>query len=205
MNKKNTNPQYFEGILQLRNPTQEAFEFIKKQIEKAKDVHIAKRVRIKSGMDFYLNSNQFLMQLGRRLQKAFGGRINVSATLHTRHKQSSKNLYRVTFLIVLPKFKKGDIISAESREKSEIVIYITSLDKKIHGINLKTGKKIGINYSDDIRILETYKTIVTKIRPHLEAMHPETYQSVRVDNKQNNLRQGKKVTVVLTEDGVFIV
>ena len=45
------NSQYFEGILQLRNPPEEAFRVIKNQLKIRENVHIAKEVKQKNLVD----------------------------------------------------------------------------------------------------------------------------------------------------------
>ena len=212
-NNKTHNPAYFEGILQLRNPSQEAVDFIEKQVDKAVNVHIAKTLEIKNGIDIYLSSNSFLMKLGKKLQKEFGGNIKVSSTLHTKSRQTSKELYRVTFLIELPVFKKGDVIAVKKETKkerkskqSETVIAVTSLDKKIHGISLRTGKKVAYGFEENIKTLDKHKVIVIKTHPDIEVMHPETYQNIKAVNKpKKTLKPGHKAIIVLAEDGALFV
>jgi nonsense-mediated mRNA decay protein 3 len=83
------------------------------------------------------------MKLGKRLQNTFGGVFKKSTKLFTRDKQTSKNLYRLTVLFRLPRFKKGDIIKYKGEE-----IRIINLGKKVFAKNIKTGKKYNINYKD---------------------------------------------------------
>jgi len=110
----NQNPDYFEGILQLRNPSDEAINFVENQfklrnskksegLEKSKNfqknnekVWIAKQVNLKTGIDLYVSSNKFLMQLGKKLKKSFKGKLILSRKLHTRNHLTSKNVYRLT-------------------------------------------------------------------------------------------------------------
>ena len=92
------NPQYFQGILQLRNPHEESIRFIRNQFKKNPKVWIAKEVNIKTGIDFYVSSNKFLMSLGKKLKKSFKGELKVSRKLHTKNRLTSKNVYRVTVL-----------------------------------------------------------------------------------------------------------
>jgi len=143
------NPQYFEGILQLRNPNKEVISFIANQMKKKDDVFIAKQVKTKNGVDLYFSSNKFLKSLGRKLQNHFGGEFKTSATLHTRSRQSSKNLYRLTVLFRLPEFKEGDIVKFKG-EKFKIL----KTGKKILCKSIGTGKKKNLNY-DETRELST--------------------------------------------------
>ena len=53
-----------------------------------------------------------------------------------------------------------------------------------------------------IKKLEKFSTQVTKNYPHLEVLHPETYQSVAVLNPKNTKKL--KVNVVIAEKGVYL-
>jgi nonsense-mediated mRNA decay protein 3 len=137
------NPQYYEGILQLRNPTKEVIRFVKDQIKKRKDIFISKEVMLKNGRDVYLSSQKFLLGLGRNLQNRFGGQLKTSRRLHTISKETSKQVYRVTVLFRLPLFKTGDIITYRGEK-----LKINSISKKIFAQDIKTGKKFTLKFED---------------------------------------------------------
>ena len=136
------NPQYFEGNLQLRDPTEEIISFVLDEIDKG-DVHIAKQTKLKNGLDLYLSSNKFLRSLGKKLQAKFGGEVKESATLHTRSRQTSKDLYRVTLMFRPINFKVGDIITYREEQYR-----VMSLGKKVNLRSMKTAKKAMIYYKD---------------------------------------------------------
>ena len=71
---------------------------------------------------------------------------------------------------------------------------ITAISKKITGKDLITGKKKKINLKNKVEVLEAKKTIVSKTRPRLEVIHPETFQSVPVANPKE-LKLGEKIKV----------
>ncbi len=87
---------YFEATIQLRPKKKEILDFIKERIEKRKDVFISKIVEKKYGVDLYISSNKFALSLAKLLKKRFNGEIITSRSLHSRHKQTGKLLYRVT-------------------------------------------------------------------------------------------------------------
>ena len=137
------NNQYFEGILQLRNPIQKAVDFIRAAVDKRNDVFIAKEVKIKKGIDFYMSSQKFLQILGKKLQKRFGGEYKISRKLFGINKLTSKMIYRVNVLVRLSKFRIGQTIDYRGKK-----IKIVGLRDKIQGIDVKSGKKILIKYTD---------------------------------------------------------
>jgi len=135
--------EYYEGILQLRNPSKEAIDFVEKQIEKRKNVFIAKAKKVKNGIDFYISSQKYLQSLGKKLQNQFSGELKISSKLFSRNHLTSKNIYRVNVLFRLPKFKKSDIITFKGED-----IKILGIGKKVLAKNLKTGKKHSLRYKE---------------------------------------------------------
>jgi len=137
---------YFEGILQLRNINDEVIDFVVKEIEKTEDTYIAEIKKVTNGFDVYVSRQRFLRSLGNKLQQRFGGQLIVSTKLHTRHKQTGKELHRVNLLFRMPKFKKGDIIEYKGDE-----IKIIAMHKKVLAKDVKTGKKLNLNFKDLFR------------------------------------------------------
>jgi NMD protein affecting ribosome stability and mRNA decay len=132
--------QYYEGILQLRNVSRELINFVKKQA-KNENVIIAKVVKQRNGLDFYVSSRKFLHKIGKMLQKNFTGQLKVSPRLFSRNRQTSKNIYRVNVMFKLCPYKKGDIIE-HMGEKVEIV----NISNKI--LVKAGGKKRWIKFED---------------------------------------------------------
>jgi NMD protein affecting ribosome stability and mRNA decay len=89
--------KYYEAILQIREAPDEVYQFVQKQMEESK-VTVAKVEEFKLGLDFFLPSRFFTLDLGRKLKKRFKGKLVLSRKLHGVHKQNSKLLYRVTVL-----------------------------------------------------------------------------------------------------------
>lgn len=134
---------YYEGILQLRNQNDEVINFIRRRIKKRTNVFITKENKVGDGIDFYITSQKYLQTLGNKLKKSFCGELKISSKLHTRNKQTSKNVYRVNVLFRLAKCNVGDILNFNGDE-----IKILKMGKKVSAKHTKTGKKISINYRD---------------------------------------------------------
>ena len=135
--------QYFEGILQLRDPTKKVLDVFLKVLKERKDVRIMKEVKLKNGYDFYLTSNKALIIIGKKLYNRFGGEYKISRKLHTVRKQTSKKLYRVTVMFRPPKFKAGDIVKVKGQE-----LRVKILKRKVLGIDIESGKKVWFEYGD---------------------------------------------------------
>ncbi len=96
---KQENPdQYYEAVLQLRNPNKEGINCVVNAVNKRKNVFIAKQVEIKTGVDFYISSQRFTRSLGKLLKKSFKGKLVESKRLYGMDRQKSKLIYRGTVL-----------------------------------------------------------------------------------------------------------
>ena len=132
-------PNYFQGILQLRNCNKEVIDFVENQIEKSmrEDVYVSKKVKVVGGVDLYLTSNKFLRSLGKKLKKSFNGELKESEKLFSRNRQTQKNIYRLNVLFRLTDFKKGDVIEFRGRK-----VKIMSIGSKVQAKEVETGKRI---------------------------------------------------------------
>lgn len=82
----------------MRKPNQETINFIRNQFRNNKKAWIAKEEKLKTGIDYYISSNHFLLALGKKLKKSFKGELKISRRLQTKNRITSKNVYRVTVL-----------------------------------------------------------------------------------------------------------
>jgi len=132
-------PNYFQGILQLRNCKEEVIDFVENQIKKAgrEDVYVSKKVNVVGGVDIYLTSNKFLRLLGKKLKKSFNGELKESEKLFSRNRQTQKNIYRLNVLFRLTNLKKGDIVEFRGRK-----VKIMSIGSKVQAKEVETGKRI---------------------------------------------------------------
>ena len=138
--------EYFEGILQLRNPTEELLDFLAKEIKEKGNVFVAKTKKVGDGIDLYISSQRYLRTLGNKLQERFPGQPEVSSSLHTRNRQTSRDVYRVNVLFRMPSFRKGDIITYKGDR-----IQIIGMSKKVLAKDLKTGKKLTLSYKNMVK------------------------------------------------------
>ena len=135
-------PDYYQGILQLRDINEEIISFVRNQIKKREDVAITKTVKLDNGVDLYITSQKFITMLGKKLKDSFGGELKISSKLHTKSRQG-KNLYRVNALFRLSKYRKGDVVEVRGDK-----VRLINIGKKIFARDLKTGNKVTIRKSD---------------------------------------------------------
>lgn len=145
MPEKPKHAKYYEGVLQLRNPTEEVLDFVESKISKTK-VFVAKVVKHKTGVDLHLSSQRFLRALGKKLQEKFGGVLKTTRKLHTVSKATGKKLYRVTVLFRTLPFKKNDRVTYHGSEW-----IVLRAGAQAHLKNVKTGKKIRVRAEELLR------------------------------------------------------
>ncbi|MEM4263906.1 MAG: NMD3-related protein [Candidatus Woesearchaeota archaeon] len=134
--RRKKHSQYFEGILQLREPTEEVLDFIDKEFARNPDVWIAKEVRMPKGIDLYVSSQRFLRALGKKLNDHFFGILKFSRKIHTKHQLTSKSLYRVYVYFRPLKLKRGQTLTIEG-EQFEVL----SFERQVSLKNIRTGRK----------------------------------------------------------------
>ena len=134
-------PSYFEAVLQLRDCSEKIIEYVEEQIIRYK-IPLAKVMKLKKGIDFYLADNQFTRALGKKLQIKFGGDYNVTSSLWGR--KSGKEVYRLTVLFRSIGFKKHDTVEFEGERYNVKMLLGTKLMLQ----NEKTGQKIQVKYKD---------------------------------------------------------
>jgi|SRR3989338_1851366 len=132
---------YFEGVLQLRNPSDEVISTVRSLINSNSNVNLAKTEKSRNGVDLYISSQKHMITLGRTLQQKFGGQLIISRRIHTRSRVTSRDVYRVTVLFRLPSFKKGDTIKYRGK-----LLLILNLGKKVFCKDIESGKKMMIGY-----------------------------------------------------------
>ena len=100
---------YFEGVLQLRNPTKEIFDFIESEMQKKGNVFITKKRKMKDGFDLYITDQHFLQILGKKMQQKFGGEMKLSETLFSRSKITSRDVFRINIYYKYFSARVGEI------------------------------------------------------------------------------------------------
>jgi len=148
MEDSRENSKYFEGVLQLRDCTMEALEFVKKTIDSEDGVWVAKEVHLKGGVDLYMSSNKFLKKIGKMLSHRFSGVLRHSSKLFTRNRQTFKDVYRGTVLFRMPSFRAGDTGVFNGDE-----VKVLSVGEHVMLQDKKTGRKKRYRFDDVNKII----------------------------------------------------
>jgi NMD protein affecting ribosome stability and mRNA decay len=137
-------PEYYEGTLQLRNPTEEVLDFVEKAIRKDGNVRIAKTTKLPNGYDLRLSSQAFLKNLGRKLKENFGGEL-VQSIKETGRNRHGKAQVRLSILFRQYPFRKNSTVIYRGDEYT-----VMEMAHKVRIKSKSTGRSITVDY-DEIR------------------------------------------------------
>ncbi len=191
------NKWYYEAIIQLRPEKSAIDSYIEQAIKKA-GVSLARKKRLKTGLDYYVSSWKFSVTLGNELAKLFGGRVTVSRKLFGRSKKG-KVVYRCTVLYRPHPFEKGDVVAS-----GKMVFVVTDLGKGVTGRSVTTGRSEQLDLKERWEKLKKHRVVVSKSYHGLEVISPEDYQSIAVENPGKKTER-RKVKVVMHEGRVYLV
>lgn len=193
--------QYYEGILQVRNADHTVKNWLHSFLKKSfnKGIIINNIVEKGDSIDLFFADKRNIHKVARKMQRVFGAYLETNPSIHTRDRQTQKDVYRISTLVQLPGFREKDVI-----ELDDHTLYITKLGNQIKARKLPYFSSYVFSFDRDtkrnIKQLEKNKTVVSVTEPDIEVLHPETYQSTPASNPRSlRVVQGQKVTVV--DDG----
>ena len=135
-------PEYYEGTLQLRNPTEEVLSYVEAAIKKDGKVHIAKMTKLPNGYDLQLSSQAFLKMIGRKLKEIFGGEL-VQSIKETGYNKHGKAQVRLNVLFRQYPYKKGNTVTYRGDK-----YIIMEMAHRVRIKSKETGKSITVGYDE---------------------------------------------------------
>lgn len=193
---------YFESVLQLRNSDEATITAARDDIlRNSKGRLLTKEALSPSGIDFYLSSQRATPFIAQRLQRRFGGMLKTTGHIHGRDHQKSKDIYRMTTVLTLPGFARGDVIVVKEK-----MYRVVRIGKAIVGYDLQHQKNGTIDLrSETPLVLPKHTAEITKTSPAVEILDPETYQPAAVKGQMNDAKKvGDKIDVVFYQGSWFI-
>lgn len=198
--------QFFDSILQLRNCNEEILQFVHNEVKKQhkKGVFINKEVPIEKysikDIDLYLTNQSYAKTLAEKIKKNYGGVIKKNAKHFSMNMQTSKTLYRLNILLLLPNYSKNDVIKIDNH-----LYKIISIGDKIHVEDLRTKHKTSIQNKDSYDVLKPTTFIVIKRHPEYEVLDPNTYYQARLMNPSKNLEINQKIKVIVDGSEAWMI
>lgn len=209
---------YYEAILQVRGQDRELDKATERAIQTMvtervssmrksnREVFVSKVEKVKGGLDFFFSTIPAARNIARELQESRCAEYKESSSLWGR--RDGKDIYRMTYLVRLPGFGKGDIVLHGGRE-----YYVRGLSKGVvHGFDLVTGEERAIKIKDsDACALSMDKSrvlkalVISESARELQMLDPETNAPIEVKKPGGFSRKGEQVRLVKTKRGVYVL
>jgi len=210
---------YHEAILQIRADqrklSDERKQDIKTTVEGLVESHVAKGNRglfitdigyEHGGIDFYLSDKNAASSIVKKLHETYGGEIKKSSK--NIGMKDSKQVYRMTFLLRLPNYKKNDFIKMDDSYYLVVSLY----GNKVHMIDLKTWEKTIIGEKELQKIgvvggkeLTKELILVSQTKKEVQVMDPESYKISEINKPKPFDFTTEKINTVQINDSIFLL
>ncbi len=208
--------QYYEGILQIRNSSDNLLVFVQQELKKVakKGIFITKMQKTKDGVDLYITNKSYIRLLAQKIHAKFGGDIKINPQLFSHNHLTSKDIFRLNVLVKLPSFQVGDIISyiplGVRKKEEEKIVLVKRLGKIMQATDLFSGKNITFEFkfAKNIKNIKKFSTQIIATTPSLLVLDPETFQATLVSNQaaqKISFEPDEKVIVVKSKQGLLLV
>jgi nonsense-mediated mRNA decay protein 3 len=209
---------YYESIVQIRGRERklsaaqkdrmldELADLVEDAAKDNREMFISKAEEVAGGLDIYLSSNSLGKSVSKDLADHYGAEIKDSSTLVTQ--KEGKDLYRVTYLVRLPSYLRGEVILYKS--KPYLVRQISSNATKI--IDLKTHEILNLPNAElrEVKVVGHKEDILeavvlTDAPKEVQILHPKTFRPLEVRKPHGYEHEGETVRIFLLEDDVYLV
>ncbi|MCJ2532843.1 MAG: hypothetical protein LN411_02840 [Candidatus Thermoplasmatota archaeon] len=209
---------YFEATLQLRGDArvlnrdnedktkQRVLDRVAALRANSREVFISKIERVRGGLDFYFSTAQAARIVARDLQNLRCAEYKESTSLWGR--RDGRDMYRVTFLVRLPPFDQGDVISFDSKDW-----YVKSMSKGlVRCIQLASGEERHMRLRDlegctvscpSANLQEA--VVLMEGDAEIQVLDPVTMSPVDLRKPKGFARNGDKIRVVKTNLGTYVM
>ncbi len=209
---------YFEAILQVRGTgrtmddemEQELNTFVTERMNSMKgdsrDLFISKIERVKGGLDFYFSKAQPARNVARELQDTRCAEYKESSSMWGM--REGEEVSRMTYLVRMPGFGKGDIIEYDSRD-----YFVRSMSKgSVHGIDLERGdsRPLKMKEASDFRLsvrASQIRSVVVLMETdkEVQVLDPETMVPLDLRKPVGFVRKGELVRLAKTRLGAYVL
>lgn len=192
---------YFEATLQVRHADEQDEQRIERMLLRDHpELRITKRSAQRDGFDWQLSDKHATQQLAQKLRTRYGAMLTSSAHAHSYDRLRSKPITRITILASLPPFRRGDVIIHKQRPH-----LIQRLGRRVSAIDLTRHKPTQFDYDGtETEQLTIHEAVVSQTHPQPLALHPQTYQPVRL-RCTTPPGPGEKVRAVLHRGELYAI
>jgi nonsense-mediated mRNA decay protein 3 len=209
---------YYESIIQIRGrdrkltdrQKQHILDELQGRVMEAqadnREMFISKVVEVPGGFDAYLSAISLGKSISKELADRYGAEVKESSTLVTQ--KEGKDVYRVTYLVRLPAYLRGEIILF--KDKPHQVSSITSTTTKL--VNLKNHEPVNLPNSElrEAKVIGKYEdileaVILTEGPKEMQVLHPKSYKTTDLKKPQTFHTAGDTVHVFLYEEEIYLL
>jgi nonsense-mediated mRNA decay protein 3 len=159
----------------------------------------------REGLDFFISEKGTALSIAKKIQEQFGGTFKQSAS--TAGMKDSKQVYRMTYLVRVPAYRKGDFFML-----NDLFYYIVSLHaNKVRVIDLSTWEEKviegkGIAPSRILGGSELVKDmiVVSQSKNEIQLMDSKTYETFDVRKPKSLTVDSQMMKTVKLEGQVFL-
>jgi len=211
---------YFEAILQVRAEgrqlTEDEREAVEKLVQEKVDEIMRKdrmgfiqdTIEKDEGLDFYMGSKSSARKLAQAIRERFGGSVSEAYELVGMDRQTSKEVYRTSVSVRLPKFRKGDIVGDEKGNIYEVE------EVSGKGINLRNLSTQEIEHFEwrtvrrermDTVEHEKREAMLTSLTPkEAQFMDMESYETFEIEKPNFKLEEGEIYRLIKIKGKYYI-
>ncbi len=210
---------YYEATLQIRadkrNPSkQELIEiqnFVETlvknyQIKGNRNLFITDIADEKGGMDFYLSDKGLAYTIAKKILERYGGELKQSSK--NVGMKDSKQIYRMTYSVRLPSYRKNDFIFY----KDEIYYVISTSTNKVHCMNVSNWNEIIFDSRDIQKAtviggqeLVKNMIVVSQSKNEIQVMDSKSYKTFDLKKPKKVFFDKEKADVLKYEEGLFLL
>lgn len=209
---------YYEAILQIRTEQRTftdaelktlrcAVEAMVEEFQTSgkRGFFIADIAQKREGLDFFLSEKGTALSIAKKIQVQFGGDFKQSAS--SAGMKDSRQVYRMTYLVRIPAYRKGDFFSVDT----SFFIIISVHSNKVRALELSTWIEKTIE-GKDIQPTRIYggnelvreMIVVSQSKTEIQLMNPKTYFTVEI-RKPKTLSVKNPIVKTVTLDGYLFL
>jgi len=210
---------YYEAILQIRaekrtfsneelKTLRTAVESLVEQLQRngKRGLFITDSDETRQGLDFFISEKTTAFSIAKKIQEQFGGEFKQSAS--DAGMKDSKQVYRMTYLVRIPAYRKGDFFSfdgsyfmIDSLHENKVRARDLSswTEKVVEGKDIQPSKIFG--GSELIREM----ILVSQSKKEAQVMNPKTYTTVEVQKPKSMTITSETVKTVKLDGYLFLL
>lgn len=209
--------RYYEAIVQVRANGRSLSTLETKEIKNRvaqridvlqksnRNIFLGREEEVRGGIDFYLSSKNAGVLIAKELVNIFGASFSESSSLFGQ--KDGKRIYRMTYLVRLPKYRVQDFLIVGDK-----VIKIVRIRGKVaKALDLQDWTESSYKPQElvDAKILGGKELIesavvISQSKNEVQILDPDNYETIEI-LKPKNAEIGDVVNIIKCEKGIFIV